>query len=716
MFKVRQDGYTEKYGGVWMKQTLAVVALLILLSSLLNIAHAYERLQGPTELLYWGEAKAYNGYALFATHRTTYLINMEGNVVNTWPIGNNPRLLENSNLLDASIDEQSLATESVVVPGAPLIEIAGDFQFTEGPAADAKGNVFFTDIPANRICKWSLDGQLSTFRENSGGANGLFFDKDGNLLACEGDNGRLVLITPQGNVTVLADKHDNKRFNKPNDLWIDPKGGVYFSDPVYGRAEVMQDGEHVYYLSPDRENVIRVVNDMVRPNGIIGTPDGKRLYVTDHGAKKTYRYDINDDGTLSNKSLFAPIGTDGMTIDSEGNIYLTENGVLVYDSAGKHIETIDVPQRPTNVCFGSTDRRTLFVTAGTSIYSILLRVKGVSYFPQRMPNGTALIPGGEFEMGDHHDLGGREHRSDEVPIHMVCVDSFFMGVTEVTNRQYCDYLNSALSQGLIEVKHGQVYGVDGSEIYCETYESAPYSRIGWAGSTFTVLDHKGDHPMIGVRWYGAAAYCNWLGSEKGYQTCYDLSTWDCDLSKNGFRLPTEAEWEYAARGGQYDPYYIFPWGDDADNTKVNWPNSGDPYETGPYPWITPVGFYNGKLHHKADFGWPGSQDSYQTSDGVNDYGLYDMAGNVWEWCNDWYGRDYYAESPYNNPRGPNSGSPMPDGKPYHVLRGGNWYNGQWGHSRLANRNPAYYRGPDDPNHAWYHVGFRVVLDLQEDDG
>ena len=100
-------------------------------------------------------------------------------------------------------------------------------------------------------------------------------------------------------------------------------------------------------------------------------------------------------------------------------------------------------------------------------------------------------------------------------------------------------------------------------------------------------------------------------------------------------VTTEAEWEYAARGGQYGPYYIFPWGDDADDTKANWPSSGDPYETGPYPWTTPAGFYNGKLHHKADFGWPGSQQSYQTSDGTNDYGLYDMTGNVWEWCNDW---------------------------------------------------------------------------------
>lgn len=339
---------------------------------------------------------------------------------------------------------------------------------------------------------------------------------------------------------------------------------------------------------------------------------------------------------------------------------------------------------------------------------------GGTYAKAQIPD-LVLIPGGEFEMGDHSGLGGEDpkHPSDEVPVHAVHIDAFYMGVTEATNQQYCDYLNSVLSQGLIEVNGGIVYAVGGSDIYCETRESVPYSRIGWDGGSFTVLDNKGSHPMVGVRWYGAAAYCNWLSSQNGYQSCYDLSTWDCDFSQKGFRLPTEAEWEYAARGGQYYPYRIFPWGDNEneDGTFANWPRSGDPYETGPYPWTTPVGFYNGQLHHKVDFGWPGPQDSYQTSDGSNGYGLYDMSGNVWEWCNDWYRRDYYSSSPYDNPQGPENGSPMPDGKPYRVMRSGNWYNGaqHWGHARIANRNPSYYRGPDDPDHAWYHIGFRVVL-------
>ena len=340
----------------------------------------------------------------------------------------------------------------------------------------------------------------------------------------------------------------------------------------------------------------------------------------------------------------------------------------------------------------------------------LLVFAGGSVAQAQFPD-VVLIPGGEFEMGDHYDLGGLEHQSDELPIHTVYVDSFYMGITEVTNQQYCDYLNSALSQSLIEVREDLVYAVGGSEVYCETNQAVSYSRIGWNGSIFTVLDNKENHPMVCVRWYGAAAYCNWLSSQNGYHQLYDLSTGACNFSEDGYRLPTEAEWEYAARGGRY--YYIFPWGnyENTDGTYANWPGSNDPFETGSYPWTTPVGFYNGLLHYKADFNWPGSQTSFQTSDGSNDYGLYDMSGNVWEWTNDWYHRDYYEVSPYENPQGPNTATLMPDGLPYHVLRSGNWFNGQqyWGHARVANRNPAYYRGPDDPDHAWYHIGFRVIL-------
>ena len=282
-----------------------------------------------------------------------------------------------------SITAVGFCTErpSVLAPGASVEKLAGGFAFTEGPAADAEGNVFFSDIPNNRIHKWSLDGKLSTFRENSGGANGLFFDKSGNLLACEGGGRRLVSISPQGAVTVLADSYQGKKFNSLNDLWIDPKGGVYFTDPRYGRRgdDMEQGGEHVYYLLPDHKKVARVIDDMVRPNGIIGTPDGKKLYVTDHGDGKTFSYTIDADGMLSNKRLHAPEGSDGMTMDNEGNIYLTTSAVAVYNEHGEKIETIEVPERPANVAFGGKDGKTLFITARTSLYSVRTRVKGVGH-------------------------------------------------------------------------------------------------------------------------------------------------------------------------------------------------------------------------------------------------------------------------------------------------------------------------------------------------
>ncbi len=273
--------------------------------------------------------------------------------------------------------------QSVIAPGAKLEKLAGGFEFTEGPAVDAEGNIFFTDQPNNRIHKWSVNGRLSVFHENPGRANGLYFDKQGNLLACADLNNELWLIDMQGRVTVLVKDYKGKKLNGPNDLWIDPKGGIYFTDPFYrrpywNRGPMEQDGQHVYYLTPDRKNLIRVASDLVQPNGIIGTPDGKRLYVADIGGKKTYSYQINADGTLSNKKLFCLMGSDGMTIDNQGNVYLTGKGVTVFNPDGKEIEHIDVPAGWTaNVTFGGKDRKTLFITAQDSVYGLRMRVKGV---------------------------------------------------------------------------------------------------------------------------------------------------------------------------------------------------------------------------------------------------------------------------------------------------------------------------------------------------
>jgi gluconolactonase len=265
----------------------------------------------------------------------------------------------------------------LVASGAKVKKLAGEFEFTEGPAADSEGNVYFSDIPNSRIHKWSLDGKLTTFRENSGRANGLYFDKNGNLLCCEGGNRQLTSVSSKGKVTVLADRYDGNRFNSPNDLWIDPKGGVYFTDPRYGSMDGLeQGGFHVYYLPAGEKKVQRVLDDLVKPNGIIGTRDGNFLYVADAGANKTYVYEIQDDGSLANRKLAAPEGSDGMTLDERGNLYLTRGSVRVYSQAGKLIEDIAIPERPANVTFGGKDRQTLFVTARKGLYSVRMNVKG----------------------------------------------------------------------------------------------------------------------------------------------------------------------------------------------------------------------------------------------------------------------------------------------------------------------------------------------------
>ena len=210
----------------------------------------------------------------------------------------------------------------------------------------------------------------------------MYFDKNQNLLACEGEKGQISSTSPAGIQTILASEYKGKRFNKTNDLWPDKKGGVYFTDPRYGGGdtELPQDGEHVYYIKPDHKSVLRVCDDLVKPNGIIGTPDGKILYVTDAQAGKTYRYDIQGDGSLANKTLFVGVGCDGMTIDKAGNLYLTTGGKLavdVFSPSGKLLKSIEVPEKPSNVCFGGTERNQLFITARTSLYRVELDARGV---------------------------------------------------------------------------------------------------------------------------------------------------------------------------------------------------------------------------------------------------------------------------------------------------------------------------------------------------
>lgn len=275
------------------------------------------------------------------------------------------------------------AQEGILAPEATLEKLSGGFSFTEGPAADKDGNVYFTDQPNDRIVVWSTDDLLSVWMKPCGRSNGLIFDKEGNLWACADEKNELWRITPEQDVTVVLDNYEGKLLNAPNDLWIRPEGGLYFSDPFYkrdywDRGPTEQDCECVYYLAPDGKTLTRVISDLVQPNGLIGTPDGKTLYVTDIKAKKTYRYTIEEDGSLSGKTLFCELGSDGMTIDNEGNVYLTGDGVIVFDKTGKQIEHIKVPEPWTaNVCFGGSEMQYLFITASKGLYRIEMRTRGV---------------------------------------------------------------------------------------------------------------------------------------------------------------------------------------------------------------------------------------------------------------------------------------------------------------------------------------------------
>lgn len=262
--------------------------------------------------------------------------------------------------------------------------ISKQFLFTEGPAVNARGDVYFTDQPNNKIWKYSADRELSLFKANVGRSNGLYFNANGALIACADDNNQLWSINKRGRVKVLLAEVNGKRLNGPNDLWIDQKGGIYFTDPYYQRDYWTRQkpeiaGQKVYYLPPGKNAKLRVVaEDVTKPNGIVGSADGKYLYVADMARNKTYRYTVELNGALKDQFELIDHGSDGMTIDNQGNFYLTGNGVFIYNPAGKQIGHIAIKEPWTaNVCFGGKDRSTLFITASTAIYTLQMQVKGV---------------------------------------------------------------------------------------------------------------------------------------------------------------------------------------------------------------------------------------------------------------------------------------------------------------------------------------------------
>lgn len=279
------------------------------------------------------------------------------------------------------------SAEIPIAPDAELTLVADGFKFTEGPAADRIGDVYFTDQPNDRILKWTAaTGKISTFLEPSGRANGMDFDSEGFLITCADENGLLERVNvATGERATLVDGFAGGMLNGPNDVWVRPDGGMYFTDPFYkreywqGRDAPEQEKERVYFLAKGADKPVVVEESFKKPNGIIGTPDGKKLYIADIGNGKTWQYRINEDGSLTDRTLFCELGSDGMTLDSAGNVYLTGRGVTVFDKDGRKLGNIEVPKSWTaNITFGGPGRNLLFITAMDAVFTLEMAVTGAN--------------------------------------------------------------------------------------------------------------------------------------------------------------------------------------------------------------------------------------------------------------------------------------------------------------------------------------------------
>ena len=266
-----------------------------------------------------------------------------------------------------------------------LEKASTNYTFTEGPAVDKEGNVYFTDQPNDKIYKWDwTTNQVSLFSDNTGRANGTYFNSKDELITCSDNLGEMWKFNKKGEkLETLITDFNGKRLNGPNDLWIDSKDGIYFTDPLYVREywtnfkqEIPQ--KNLYFRNTDGK--IQVLDQFTQPNGIIGSNTLKKLYVSDIDANKTYVYDIVGEGKLANKKLFCELGSDGMTLDNKGNLYLTGKGVFVYNPQGVQILHIPIDEEEwtSNVTFGGKNRDILFVTTTTSVYTIKMNVKAIN--------------------------------------------------------------------------------------------------------------------------------------------------------------------------------------------------------------------------------------------------------------------------------------------------------------------------------------------------
>lgn len=289
-----------------------------------------------------------------------------------------------------SIVGQEVASATSVAPTGPVELVKDGFQFTEGPAWGPDQALYFTDIPANRIYKYNpKDGMFEVFIEPSGHSNGLMFDTQGKLLACQMDGQVVSVDLATKAVTVLSDKHNNIRFNACNDLVIDTVGGIYFTDPRYQSPEPYPQGTEAFYYRAADGTVTRLGQDLLAPNGIGLSPDGKTLYVVPSMQKQIMAYPVEAPGKIGAGRVLYELkqpegedntGGDGMTVDVAGNLYITSAlGVQVCDPAGKLLTIIEVPEVPANVTFGGEDFKTLYITARKGLYRCPMPVAGLVF-------------------------------------------------------------------------------------------------------------------------------------------------------------------------------------------------------------------------------------------------------------------------------------------------------------------------------------------------
>ena len=282
------------------------------------------------------------------------------------------------------LTEKKSHSNAIVAEGEIPVRVADSYSFTEGPAADAQGNVYFTDQPNNRIYRWDCEsGEITLFTDQSGRSNGMYFDAQGNLIACADMDNQLWSFNMKGQHNILVTDYREKLLNGPNDVWISKDGSYYLTDPYFKRDYWTRDParqqpvEGLYYLAPEGKQLVMLDSTLNQPNGLVGTPDGKHLYVAEAKANRILKYDIQTDGTLTNRQVFANMGSDGMTIDDRGNIYLTGDDVTVFDKNGQQIAYFPIPEDWTaNVCFGGKERNILFITASKSVYTLKMLVQG----------------------------------------------------------------------------------------------------------------------------------------------------------------------------------------------------------------------------------------------------------------------------------------------------------------------------------------------------